>query len=276
MYVRRTVSSVNYRDLYHRYHRHVALYCIYQTVLIKNTVFGIAVFETYERIIKYEATKIEPRQLTSRETDVNRSNSSCSEGQSPSSVKIFVNDSYAIAPIRSHFIAGTAAGSVHAVLSYTTDSLAIRSMPTWPFMGRQLLHHSLAHSIMFGTYEWSKRNMLNVFRVEASLEPTPILENEPSVQSVGIAISGAAGGIAGILQNTISHYTSLWLRIDCSENQPSGILTLSTKQTTSTWEKALRLLNQFPPMRQTMVAFPSMAIAFIAFEYGKDFSQAAV
>lgn len=185
--------------------------------VVKNTLLGAAVFETYEYMVTY---------LAPERCQTNK-------------------DVYARASLASHFLAGACGGFVHAVPSTFWESNAVSVMSSRSFLSQHLpamiIHHSIAHSFLFGFYESMKREFL---RDEQSRR-----DEIPYFCSVSMA-----GGLAGQIQHVISHYTEQWLLLGAETTTPRPLL---------------RFVASPPTLRPTLFAFPPSAISFVAFEYGK-------
>ena len=118
------------------------------------------------------------------------------------------------------------------------------------------LHHTIAHSVLFGSYEFLKRSILHELHHGDDFETNG---SKPTFLG-GSYLAGfaLAGGFAGQLQHLVSHCTE-------SMTFESGIT--STKL-------AHRLVTpRAPAVRPLLMAFPPSAIGFIAFEYGKNLTS---
>ena len=155
-------------------------------------------------------------------------------------------DAYARASLSTHFFAGSCGGSVHAVASTCWDSLwqpkLIRILPA------MTIHHSIAHSTLFGCYETIKRGLLKEMSESRKQDEIPYFT------SVTLA-----GGMAGSIQHYVSTYTEQWLRIAVVEDTPQPFT-----------RHMVRFKATPPTMRSVVFAFPPSAISFVAFEYGKS------
>ena len=80
------------------------------------------------------------------------------------------------------------------------------------------------------------------------------VKNEPMIQTIygDVMIVGFAGGLAGQMQTSASHYTELW-----SETM--------RKQKGETLKCILKKYP-YPSIRSIVLSFPASAIGFIAFE----------
>jgi hypothetical protein len=105
------------------------------------------------------------------------------------------------------------------------------------------IHHSIAHSVLFGCYESIKRGLLD--------------ESSDQREIPHFATVSLAGGLAGQIQHVVSHFTEQWLLI--------GVET-----TTTTPKPLVRFVASPPTLRPILFAFLPSAISFVAFEYGKS------
>jgi hypothetical protein len=184
-----------------------------------------------------------------------------------------------------------------------------------------VVHHATAHAVLFGTYEWSKRHLVDIanrnnanehkgtkvskndkqpslvdtislgnrnemFRGEGMFSKEDFTSSEEegssSIQYNHVAAIGVAGGLAGVTQHVVSHFTETWLNIG-NESVGWGDSVLLRKQLqkgSPSWTSSIRaslqqsvtvMLSTPPPtLRSALLAFPPSAIGFMAFEYGKD------
>ena len=174
------------------------------------------------------------------------------------------------ATLPQHFLAGGLGGMSHAVLSlgletkvstsnalpsrrmtnYTfTNALAFKpihlQVPTITYSYSSILHHSLAHLVLFGSYQGTKRFLMQHVS-------DPLSSND----GAHIASISIAGGMAGQFQHVVSHLSEQWLGL-ADEISSSSILGRMRLATLPSW-------------RSTWLAFPPSAIGFLAFEYGKE------
>ena len=226
-----------------------------------NTVMGVAVFAAYEGTVDHFATK-----RVTIETDKSTSS------QNADNVSIL-----------QHFVAGGVGGSSHAFISlvlearfnplnqYTTSLTSNQSKvasipipkqfassissvsiqyPTMRYSISTIAHHSLAHSILFGSYQSTKWLLSEYFTNQSRQF------DESGREAIGNASSIAiAGGIAGQAQNLISHFTEQWLGLSAAEVKDTGV-------------KRYRQITM-PTVRPVLMAFPPSAIGFLAYEYGR-------
>lgn len=162
-------------------------------------------------------------------------------------IDVMEHDAYARASLKTHYFAGACGGSVHAVASTFWESLwkpsLIRILPA------MTIHHAIAHSVLFGCYETTKRGLL------ATMSDSRKHDEIPYFASVTLA-----GGIAGQIQQVVSTYTEQWLRIAVVKETPQPFT-----------RHMVRFKATPPTVRSVLFAFPPSAISFVAFEYGKSF-----
>jgi hypothetical protein len=210
--------------------------------LVKNTLLGFAVFESYGYVIR----KVAPSEFDPDTTTLAVQREVMDEESGR--VVLDEPDEYARALLPLHFGAGSLSGSIHGLASSLLDGSGSHTSLA-RFTLFNTIHHSLAHSLLFGGYESIKRLLV-----------TQLHEIDRATQYYGgayLTAFGIAGGLAGQLQHLASHYTEHWLGLD---------------------NASLRLQHRVPPpipaMRPLFYAFPPSAIGFIAFEYGKKFATA--
>lgn len=222
--------------------------------LVKNTLLGAAVFETYEYMVTYLAPPEQSCQQMNNKNDHNND--------------LVDDDVYARASLQSHFLAGACGGFVHAIPSTFWEQQqqssnvvmmsSSRALSQCYYLSAMIIHHSIAHSILFGCYESIKREL--VLR-DKQQQPQFRHDEIPYFASVS-----TAGGLAGQIQHVISHYTEQWLLLVGAEN---------TTAAPSSSRLVIQLLPRVfvsaspPTLRPTLFAFFPSAISFVAFEYGK-------
>ena len=261
-------------------------------IFITNTILGMALFATYEGVIDYVAPPMVEKNtddvLYSNVDDV--CNGHVSDGVSNDDIAVNEigdsDDAMDRATLPQHFLAGAMAGTSHAVLSLAleikrnvTPSTAGKSttnvtftnliqkhkpihlqFPTLNYSAAYILHHSLAHSVLFGSYQLTKRLLIQ------NISPDPTTAGNGTNGSSGsnnndailhISCIAMAGGLAGQFQHVTSHISEQCLGlVDETKNFSSSLL------------RRLQLAS-WPTWRSTMLAFPPSAIGFLAFEYGK-------
>lgn len=222
----------------------------FMTTLAKNTVLGMAVFATYEGVVEYDLPY---------------------QGEQDTDEKAASADPFASASMPRHISAGFLAGSAHAGINYAMDGIGrLRQLtaldraqpslgmakgtvsPFFPYM----LHHAISHSVLFGTYEGTKRLMV------PSLGGRSLKDDENDVHYSNLLAIGLAGGIAGSAQHVVSNYTE------------TVCVTSYSKiwQNDMTLAQRCRLMPRFPlpSVRTLAFAFFPSSLGFIAFEYGKE------
>jgi hypothetical protein len=232
-------------------------------VFAVNTLLGMASYGTYEGIIERIAP---PADTQSKEEEGNSSNEM---GQSPTGAlqpNDENDDAMERATLPQHFFVGGLGGTSHAVLSLALEMKLYRNestpakqeqginskvaklnrfhlqYPTINYSLASVCHHSLAHAILFGSYQTTKRILLS----NVSLP-----DNNNNIHDITHAtIIATAGGVAGQLQHITSHLSEQYLGI-------SGTRVSSFRYLT------------WPTFRSTLFAAPASSIGFVAFEYGK-------
>ena len=222
----------------------------FMTTLAKNTVLGMAVFSTYEGVVEYDLS-------SHAEQGINEEAAS--------------TDPFAAASMPRHIGAGFLAGSAHAGVNYAMDGIVrLRQLtalgraqpslglvkgtasPFFPYV----LHHAISHSVLFGTYEGTKRFMVSSFG-GGSLK-----DDENDVHYGNLLAIGFAGGIAGSAQHLVSNYTE----------------EVCVTSYSKIWEKHLTLVQRcrlmprlsLPSGRALAFAFLPSSLGFVSFEYGKE------
>jgi hypothetical protein len=246
--------------------------------LTKNTVLGTAVFVTYEDLID--------------RFDDGKNNNSIEEVDT-SSIDPCKNSLTTTTTLPQHYAAGYCAGSVHACLGRAIDvvyriqmqiyqqywhqeksasslvSSIMHSSNNPPF-SRYLLHHAASHTVLFGSYETTKRITTLAFPPRINNGRIRINNNNITIDDEDIVIGGNendddyssylddqffivafAGGIAGISQQIISDYTEQ--------------LMTQRSITRTNWPS----INK-PSIKSLLLASIPTAIGFVAFEYGKE------
>ena len=233
--------------------------------MVKNTLLGLAVFESYSAVIERFAP---PTRLTDDQGRRMDGHQHLAQPQDP----------YARASVMLHLSAGAAGGLSHGLAASLWDAIAAtgagaagaaatatspRSAP------RFLLHHSTAHAVLFGAYEGSKRGLLSCLGndgSDSSSSPREIEEATATqqhhhhrlsrVESLGVV--ALAGGLAGQFQYVVSHY--------------SEQLVLSKPQPRTAGSRSSRKPVTLSPIlfRRLLAAFLPSSIAFVAFEYGRN------
>ena len=273
---------------------------------MQNTILGIVLFEAYE----YSIAQLENRTKTFRDGKKELSTSLDSNLNHKDKANIeLLENRYLITS--NYFVAGGIAGSIYGILSTGIEKLASSSIFTFdnvaanletkapPFLSssmKSIGHHSISYSSLFGSYELFKQTFFSLLRSHEYHDSTIILDNKmnkddnrndiDSIHQYGdwnhIAVTTAAGGIAGSIQCIISHYSE-GMQKNMHSTTPTSI-TMDGQNSTSNHKiqnrrNITRLKSTFqklppaPSLRAIIMAFPSSAIGFIAFEYGKDLSS---
>jgi len=201
---------------------------MYQKGLIKNTLLGLAVFESYGAVVEF----LDARSLLLSSTEISDE-----------------HDPYARVSVPAHILAGSVGGSAQAFLSLAWKGIAAAvstapSSSTLPGL-RSVVYHATAHASLFGSYEGTKRAMLETFRRDDETK-----HHLSSVEYLGVV--GIAGGLAGQVQHLVSYYTEHLLLLQKNYYQQQSFTALAR-----------------PTVRPLLVAFLPSSIAFIAFEYGR-------
>mmetsp|Transcript_30378 Transcript_30378/g.65574 ORF Transcript_30378/g.65574 Transcript_30378/m.65574 type:complete len:526 (+) Transcript_30378:54-1631(+) len=201
------------------------------------------------------------------------------------------NDDMDRATLSQHFLAGALGGAAHALLSlplevklnasssdvlqssgkatnHTFQNVMTRKpvhfqVPALNYSSSFILHHSLAHAVLFGSYQLTKRLFLQCIPPSSSFDDSSTINtntnnggSSSTHNAIHVASIAMAGGLAGQFQHVTSHFTEQWLGLAAEEAKESS---LRRRVAVATW----------PTWRSTAVAFPPSAIGFLAFEYGK-------
>ena len=246
--------------------------------ITKNTLLGLAVFETYGYVVSQLAPTEVPGDdyiievdRTLVVTDDDDEADDDNDGGHVDSVVTIQDeiDEYARASISTHFGAGFLAGSVHGILSGIVDGPTLGEAVTTSTrqttiraMASYTLYHGISHSCLFGAYECVKRSLLH-----------QLYDFDHSTEYYGagyLGVFAVSGGLAGQIQHVTSHYVEQYL----SGTYARPTMHTSSKVPSNGIKSMLSILKSFPmpAARPTLMAFPPSAIGFIAFEYGKKFA----
>mmetsp|Transcript_34456 Transcript_34456/g.63683 ORF Transcript_34456/g.63683 Transcript_34456/m.63683 type:complete len:438 (-) Transcript_34456:40-1353(-) len=256
---------------------------VWAGTLVKNTVLGAAVFGTYEVGVEKLASFDDS---SGRQIDISKT-----------------------IPVPGHFAMGAFAGLVHAVLSPLADSTvsSVRHASLSPLLkttitSSYVLHHTIAHSVLFGSYEMTKRILLeavessshnskgnesvslfyhagaqhgnNAAMHEENLDEADYLNKdeseEVSVRYSHLLAIGTAGGIAGSIQHVISHFTEHWLGLaggwEAVENCPGDNSDHERRRSgASTLGKELKVTKTPPTRLRWYQALPALRPTALAF-----------
>ena len=204
---------------------YIRRFLAFTKTFVKNTFLGTAVYETYG----YTVTRLAPPPAEDRMTTMRKISDVDDD---------IINelDEYERASLPSHVTAGWLAGSVHGVLSSLLEQYSHSQLARYTALNT--FHHSMAHAVLFGSYESIKRFSL------------PADENYYGIPY--LAVFTVAGGLAGQIQFLCSHYIEQYLGLTNESLIPS-----------------LRRPMIHPLARSLLMSFPPSAIGFVAFEYGK-------
>ncbi|GAX22840.1 hypothetical protein FisN_24Lh123 [Fistulifera solaris] len=259
---------------------------MFTTTLLRNSLVGTAVFETYVYTIaktatgsrpdhegeqipttttttyQQDATSDSPLAIQHRRNDTmndddDDDDDADDDDDEKEIIPVDAPDDFSRASIRAHVGAGALAGSVDGLLSSLWESKSQSKIPFFlqkaPYL---ILQQCLSHALLFGSYEWWKRKLIQ------QLHSSPWGEWKDSGLSHLICI-GLAGGVAGQLQTLTNHYGEQII-----ERQPSAERLLRSKPRSVQLRFLLRGMKH-PSMGSMMAAFVPSAVGFVAFEYGK-------
>jgi hypothetical protein len=243
--------------------------------VLKNAILGAAVFETYGYIVFKLAPDVQPTGDGKSENGLELQGgddrsfvAKGSSGEMEYNEDQFANheDEFARASIAIHFLAGGVGGSVHGIASTVIENPLRGNMTSvLQRLPAMTVHHSLAHSVLFGSYEIIKRGLLSHAESDG-------------VQHFGLEYLASitiAGGFSGQLQHVFSHYTEQLLGITTDVQNPVPLKTQHQAPSTSVGSsffstRRMLLQNLSPPaLRPALITFLPGAIGFVAFEYGK-------
>lgn len=226
--------------------------------LLKNMILGAAVFESYGYIVLKLAPDAEEKNkepLTPMDRKLIDTTDDEKQEALDSGTQVDQIDEFARASLSAHFGAGSIAGSLHGVGSTFMESVGKTRQQMLRSLTPNMIHHSAAHSLLFGSYEGIKRLMLNQMHD---------IDDGTQINGGGYLLSFAvAGGLSGQVQYVASHYLEQWL----------GIVTTATVQENTSIRASLiskKMLATAPALRPALFAFVPSAIGFVAFEYGKN------
>ena len=257
--------------------------------MVKNTLLGAAVFETYCYTVETLAPPATDNSMIVHNNNNNNNNNDQEvdyddpkNDNSKSSL-----DAYARASPLLHTVAGTLGGGVHGILGtlwetaasklgststvVTATTVSSLSSPLLA-MPRMTLHHGMAHGALFGSYEIWKRQLLQSYSAAAGVDATTISLHDAGHAYLACVL--VAGGLAGQVQHLMSHYTEQWLRL---EEGPSAVMMEATSSSSSSSSTSMttNVLRFRPPvLRSVLIAFPASAVGFVAFEYGRSIGSA--
>lgn len=221
--------------------------------LVKNTILGLAVFGSYEAIVSHlSPPAVQDDDETKKILILEEHDDESGEPR----VFFDHNDDYARAALPIHAGAGFVAGSVHGVATSLMETSPFKSNGVSMLrtsLPPNMMHHAVAHSLLFGSYEGFKRMFVEQ------------LEDHEYYGGGYLAAFGVAGGLAGQVQHVASHYLEPW-----AVGMAVPTTTTTTAKAATRWTK--QLWASAPALRPTLAAFLPSAIGFVAFEYGKTFA----
>ena len=288
-----TTKQTRSKKFYERYAHPIARATTFATSLIKNTVLGAIVFESYcwmvahtdDLLLKIPTTSVS---LPEEDKEIDKlvqtnSHPGIVDAETGSLVPSIYRDVFGTTPVISHYMAGAVAGSLQGIGGSVWDAAALRlaayrginnAAPPTPVFPQTLIRstvqHAIAHSILFGSYESCKRLLLQVIfsdsdegdldqdaynyddNVRPQQQQQPMKSLLPHQRFEFFAGVSVAGGLAGQFQHVASHI------LEQQQQQPHKIGNFFVR-----WPA-------LPSLRSTLWAFPPSAVAFLAFEYGKD------
>ena len=149
---------------------------------------------------------------------------------------------------------------------WTSSSLRLHLPPPRHSLST-ILHHTLSHSALFGTYQLSKRSLnrlcLHDRSEDDSIPRGGRLDDDDDV--IRFATIAVSGGLAGQCQHVVGHISERWLGLvaEDTRNHPPP--------SSSVFASSRRFMTSFPwpTWRSTALTFPLSAVGFLAYEYGK-------
>jgi hypothetical protein len=257
---------------------------------VANAILGMAVFATYESMIEHIMVPTSTHPSADDYDD---------DGGSEDDATMDAMDR---ATLSQHVLAGATAGSAHALLSLALEMKLVPGLPVPPpspsassggiersssssnpstwwtsksmrlslppprYSSSTILHHSLSHSALFGTYQLSKRSLTRLcshFRSgDNGIPRGGRLDDDDVLRFATIAVSG---GLAGQCQHVVGYISERWLGLVAEDARnpppPSSSMFVSPRRfmTSISW----------PTWRSTALTFPLSAVGFLAYEYGK-------
>jgi hypothetical protein len=272
-------------------------------VFATNTVLGMAVFSTYESTIEHLAPTsssspgedgVAPRRRPSRAARGDDDWSGADEGEASAMPP---TDAMDRATLPQHLLAGAAGGAAHAALSLalevkleagissssssSSSSLSSSSspsaggtstsrrlrVPAVRYSASTFLHHSLSHSVLFGSYQLSKRSLARLrSHHRRSAGGNGVGGDDDALRFATIAV---AGGLAGQCQHVVGHLSERWLGLAVVDVAAAATANLPASSSPSSLRRLVLSSSFWPTWRSTALTFPLSAVGFLAFEYGK-------
>lgn len=143
--------------------------------------------------------------------------------------------------------------------------------PTLKHSLATIFHHSLAHSMLFGSYQSAKWISLSYVTNESTdperINPDLLLGSYLSDANKDVLMNASAiacsGGIAGQLQHLTSHLTEQYFNLSTATEEE-----IDRRKHRVAFAPSRTILS-LPSSRSIALAFPPSAIGFLAYEYGK-------
>lgn len=193
--------------------------------MVKSGFLGTAVFEMYE------TSKDTLDNALGLDKDVD------GEASFSTSRDVFSLSMTGITGLISGGLAGTCHGLLYVGWEHARRLINAQHVVANVWTGTALAH-SLAHASLFGSFEVLK---------DALLAITHARHEEP----LGVFVVGAAGGLAGLVEETVSHLTPHW--------EKEGVSSL----------RAAFKRNGLPRLRVISSAALPTSLGFLAWEYGR-------
>ena len=271
-------------------------------VFATNTVLGMAVFSTYESTIEHLAPTSSSTpgedgvRRPSRAARGDDDGSGADEGEASA---LPPTDAMDRATLPQHLLAGAAGGAAHAALSLalevkleagisssssSSSSSSLLSSSSSPSAGgtstsrrmrvpavrysaSTFLHHSLSHSVLFGSYQLSKRSLARLrSHHRRSAGGNGVGGDDDALRFATIAV---AGGLAGQCQHVVGHLSERWLGLAAVDVAAAATANLPASSSPSSLRRLVLSSSSWPTWRSTALTFPLSAVGFLAFEYGK-------
>jgi hypothetical protein len=129
------------------------------------------------------------------------------------------------------------------------------------------LHHSLSHSVLFGSYQLSKRSLARLrSHHRRSAGGNGVGGDDDALRFATIAV---AGGLAGQCQHVVGHLSERWLGLAAVDVAAAATANLPASSSPSSLRRLVLSSSFWPTWRSTALTFPLSAVGFLAFEYGK-------
>jgi hypothetical protein len=181
---------------------------------------------------------------------------------------------YTQTTIPQHFLVGAFSGGIYSLSLFSWESIASKMIkvvhsplpappPSPSPLFYTLMSNTLSHSILYGSYEGFKRCLYHSSQQHHYRYPSMRSihddndDDAPMMIPWNVSIFGIAGGTAGVIHHSMSHFMERWRE---------GILQMEDSVKMS-WMEKVKVYT--PTVKSTLFAFLSHAIGFVAFECGK-------